>query len=292
MNLNSQLDDLVEGETLSSPEGSPVPPRGLGHAHGHGQRYDLGEGAVEGLDGSIDSLDGLFTQGQGQGQGQSQGTSPEVTFNPFDINSPKGRAQPYRHPSKRKGSRRGNMHRRSSFPTARGTFTEDAFQERMAAVGMHVVEMEMDGNCLFHAVAHQVYMDESRDRELRERVVAHMLLHRTRYEPFCSTDFDQYLSKMSRPGSWADDLEIRALEEVLDRIIVIYSSESKTCDPMETNFDEQLLMKGADDVAPIRISYHGQSHYNSIFDEKTPLPLPHRTTTVLLDSRVKAFMGD
>ena len=42
---------------------------------------------------------------------------------------------------------------------------------------------------------------------------------------------------------------------------------------MNTNFDEE---GDADAVQPIVLSYHGQMHYNSVFNEKYSLPIKEK----------------
>ena len=42
-------------------------------------------------------------------------------------------------------------------------------------MGLHLVEIEADGNCLFRALAHQSFCDEGRHVELREECVRHLL---------------------------------------------------------------------------------------------------------------------
>ena len=81
------------------------------------------------------------------------------------------------------------------------------------------------------------------------------------------------------------------MEEILDRIITIYSSESKDVRPLATNFDEARLLKMyyGNSYAPLKLSYHGECHYNSVFDEAVQLPLNVASTTKLLESRTKAF---
>jgi hypothetical protein len=69
---------------------------------------------------------------------------------------------------------------------------------------------------------------------------------------------------MEKPGVWGDDVEIRALEEILDRIIRIYSSESKTMEPINKNLEEDALLK---DVSPVNITYHGKRHYNALVEQ-------------------------
>ena len=199
---------------------------------------------------------------------------------------------------RRRGSRR-NSRRRQSFPApARTGYSEETFMENMANAGLYIVEMAADGNCLFRAVAHQIYMNAEKHHELRKQCVNHMRKHRDRFALFCTTDFDTYLNNLSRDGSWGDDLEIKALEEIIDRAIVIYSSENKDLAPMTANFDDLEVLHtisntGVDtsdvtskkDILPLKLSYHGQSHYNSVFDGTCPLPLKIRGTDVLLKHR-------
>ena len=124
--------------------------------------------------------------------------------------------------------------------------------------------------------------------ELRKRCVAHMREHAERYASFFDGDFTNYLYGMNKSGTWGDDIEIRALEEITDRIIFIYSSQSLLVEPLKTNFDEVALLGT---VSPLKISYHGKNHYNSIFDETVCLPLPMRSSNVLLTTRHKQLMG-
>ena len=165
---------------------------------------------------------------------------------------------------------------------------EKSFISALNEQKMHVVEVDGDGNCLFRAVAHQIWLDEDRHMELRKRCVAHMREHAERYASFFDGDFTNYLYGMNKSGTWGDDIEIRALEEITDRIIFIYSSQSLLVEPLKTNFDEVALLGT---VSPLKISYHGKNHYNSIFDETVCLPLPMRSSNVLLTTRHKQLMG-
>ena len=158
------------------------------------------------------------------------------------------------------------------------------FTSRLQAIGLHIIRVDGDGNCLFRAVAHQIYLDESRHIELRARCVRHMKEHWERYKSFCDSDFDAYLRSMEIPGTWGDNLEIFALEEVLDRFICIYSSEGKEVKPMKIHFDDDFRLDG---VEPILLTYHGQNHYNSLFNEKCPLPLQSRSSKLILEYRLR-----
>jgi hypothetical protein len=163
---------------------------------------------------------------------------------------------------------------------------ETAFFKAMNRQGFHIVEMDGDGNCLFRSVAHQIYLDEDRHYELRLQCVQHLEKHADRFGSFYPGNFKEYLRNMKKSGVWGDDLEIKALEEMTDRLIHIYSSHSDVIEPLITNFDEKEMMK---DVQPIILSYHGKNHYNSVYDENTSLPLERRASQTLLNIRCKSY---
>jgi hypothetical protein len=186
-----------------------------------------------------------------------------------------------------------SQHRRHSttgVEVGRRATTEIAFSDRMEDIGLHIVDIEPDGNCLFRATSHQLYCTEDRYAEFRNLCVQHMLLHRKRFEIFCTSDFDSYCRRMAQDGTWASELEIRALEEITDRVFSIYSSDCKDAKPkpMATNFDENLVL--GIDVLMIKLTYHG-NHYNSIFDQRTAFPLGERHSQKLLKHRMKLFDG-
>lgn len=161
---------------------------------------------------------------------------------------------------------------------------ERKFLEALGKKKLHVIEVEGDGNCLFRAISHQLYLTEDNHEVLRRKCVEHLMAHKHRFSLFCADDYDEHVREMAKSCSWGDELEIRALEEILDRHITIYSSEATKLDePINTNIEEEAVLRG---VVPIMLSYHGQNHYNSIYDEKFPLPLPLRGTSLLLQSRM------
>ena len=179
-------------------------------------------------------------------------------------------------------------HSSSAIESGRRASIEVSFRDRMEAIGLHLVDIEPDGNCLFRAVSHQLYCIENKHVGLRAMCVQHMQEHRERFEIFCTSDFDSHCRKMSMNGTWAGELEIRALEEIVDRVFSIYSSETKESKPvpMATNFDESILL--GLETHQVKLSYHG-NHYNSIYDQKYAFPLPKRYGNILLQSRETNF---
>ena len=195
-------------------------------------------------------------------------------------------AVPTAHEDGTLGKHSHSQSRRHTLPRQSMTqIAENAFRSRMMAIGLRIVAMQADGNCLFRAVAHQVYLNEGQHLELRARCIEHMRRHAARFAVFCAVDFEDYLAEKTSAGVWGDDLELKALEELLDRLICIYSSESLVLRPMNTNFDEERLLR---EVPPVILSYHGKNHYNSVQDEKQKLPLGIRRSTVILDARTAA----
>lgn len=81
---------------------------------------------------------------------------------------------------------------------------------------------------------------------------------RTFFEQFVVGDYDQYLERKKQHGVWGDDLEIQALSEIYNRSVEIYAYRAQ---PMRTFHEEKR--RGS---KPIRLSYHGNEHYNSIVE--------------------------
>ena len=110
---------------------------------------------------------------------------------------------------------------------------------------------------------------------------------------------------MRRDGTWGDDIEIRALEEILDRRVDIYSATDDPALPIaplptafgdgdDDNADDGCGVGGdgdgdGDDRQPIRLSYHGQSHYNSVEAcAALHVALGELHTTRIVEARVAA----
>lgn len=189
------------------------------------------------------------------------------------------------------------LERRRSSHSVVPNNSELAFRMRMSQIGLTIREVIGDGNCLFRAVAHQIFNDENRHAEVRKMCVDHMIEHRDRFEIFCTVKFDEHIRRMSLSGTWGDDLEIKALEEILDRVFYIYCPD---CNhnlmpvPMNVNFSESLSLspsESVDDDTPVKLSYHGSCHYNSVCDVHVKLPLGLKSTRVILKGRLALFHG-
>ncbi|CAM9490096.1 unnamed protein product, partial [Choristocarpus tenellus] len=150
--------------------------------------------------------------------------------------------------------------------------------------GLIIMDIESDGNCLFRSVSHQIYGDVARHQQVRRQCVDHMFKHKDRFGVFVAEDFHDYLSRIRQLCVWGDDLEIRALEELFDRPIEIFSSEADNLAPMKIDFHASSVDL---DMAPIKLSYHGQSHYNSVHDRRLQYPLRPRRSRKILCMRME-----
>lgn len=131
-----------------------------------------------------------------------------------------------------------------------------------------VFPVEPDGNCLFRAVAHQVYGDPERHDIVRSDCCDYLEKNRNRFAPLLGSDqFDQYVENKRQLKVWGDDPEIRAMEELYDRPIEIYTATGlgSNTEPLKLHFDGDLPSdREMGPYIPIRLSFHGNNHYNSV----------------------------
>jgi hypothetical protein len=160
-------------------------------------------------------------------------------------------------------------------------------------------EVSGDGNCLFRSVAKQIYGSEERHAELRKLAADHMRSHIRRYETFFAEDFLGYLEQLRKDKTWAGELEIRALEEVLDQRIVVLTVDAtglfKSLPGMHTHVGNDR----AEYVPQITIICENSNHFNSLMPGPTPedpVPkyesMPRRTTHYLRDEAIRSFVSE
>ena len=137
---------------------------------------------------------------------------------------------------------------------------EERFARLLAETGRRIYKVGGDGNCLFRAVAHQLYGNEEHHWMIRQHCLDYVESEREYFAQYIIgglQSFHIYVARKREDGVWGDDVEIQALSEIYDRPIEVYAY-SKV--PMRT-FHESHENESAQ---PIRLSYHGKSHFNSI----------------------------
>ena len=139
---------------------------------------------------------------------------------------------------------------------------ERRFEERLRARGLHVRRMAEDGNCLFRAVSDRVYGDADMQDVVRRLCLDHMEKERDHFSPYVTEDFDAYIRRKRRDRVFGNHLEIQAISEIYNRPVHVFDVRSDADEPMNTFNAPSEGATGA----PLRLSYHGRSHYNVVVD--------------------------
>ena len=136
---------------------------------------------------------------------------------------------------------------------------EAKFKNKLLKKEYNLHEVERDGNCLFSSVSDQVYGTDKHKEIIREKCMDYIEKNKLFYSQFIEggeTQIPAYIQRKRKNGIWGDNLEIQALSEIYNRPIEIYVDVNN---PLRTfcNVNDKNKF-------PIKLSYHGNNHYNSI----------------------------
>jgi hypothetical protein len=165
-----------------------------------------------------------------------------------------------------------------------GPEQERNFEEQMAQRGLHIRQMAKDGNCLCRCVSDRVYGDADMHDVARRLCMDHMEKERDHFSQYVTQDFDAYISRKRRDGTFGNHIEMQALSEIFSRPIEVYARSEQPINTFQSS-------EGASsDVPPLRLSYHGRNHYNvRTLAACLPLPPPLRPTTAGLGAAALAL---
>ncbi|XP_068658907.1 OVARIAN TUMOR DOMAIN-containing deubiquitinating enzyme 6-like [Aristolochia californica] len=147
-----------------------------------------------------------------------------------------------------------------------GSSYDDAEKERQFELdirrvkGLEVKRMVEDGNCLFRAVADQVYGDTEAYDLTRQMCIDYMERERDHFSQFITEGFTSYCKRKRRDKVYGNNVEIQALSEMYNRPIHIYSYSTEPINIFHGSYNT--------DTPPIRLSYHHGNHYNSLVDPR------------------------
>ena len=147
---------------------------------------------------------------------------------------------------------------------------EEKFKQKLHKYNYVLHIVPSDGNCLFSSISDQVYGTEKHNLIIREKCMDFIEANSVYYSQFIEggeTQMPAYIKRKRKSGIWGDNLEIEALSEIYKRPIEIYIEPDKPVNGLGFNkFGNKF---------PIKISYHGNKHYNSMVpsvkNEKFPL---------------------
>lgn len=138
---------------------------------------------------------------------------------------------------------------------------EHMFEHDLRRVkGLEIRKMAEDGNCLFRAVADQVYGDPEAYDMARQMCVDYMERERDHFSQFMTEGFTSYCKRKRRDKVYGNNIEIQAFAEMYNRPIHIYSYSTEPINIFQGSYNT--------DVPPVRLSYHHGNHYNSVVDPR------------------------
>jgi OTU domain-containing protein 5 len=154
---------------------------------------------------------------------------------------------------------------------------EAKIKKNIEKLNFFIKQMGRDGNCMFRSVSDQIYGNEEYHNVVREKCMDYLLIEREFFSQFVEggdKEFDNYINMKRKSGVWGDDVELQAISELYNRPIEIYSGSNKPLKTFHENIKDFNLKDNSNKenknikVSPIRISYHGNEHYNSVVPTK------------------------
>ena len=164
----------------------------------------------------------------------------------------------------------------------RNVANDREFVKDLNDLGLNIHYVEGDGNCLFRAIAHQLFEDESKWNICRKDIVKYITSNKDYFELFMEDDekFDDYIDRMIQSGEWGGNHEIYAATQIYQVDIVIYQHNTP---PFVCKFEQKTV-----DTKEIYLSYHGECHYNSICSSN----LTRKTIETKLSSCIDSLVID
>jgi hypothetical protein len=117
-----------------------------------------------------------------------------------------------------------------------------------------------DGNCFFEAVIHQFQALQVREYNqinhmyLRRIAVEHIAQHQSDYQNFIEGDFDNFITRMNKGGTWANNVIITALAQALNINVIIINSDGSA----------PIIISGRTPRYTIHLGYEVERHYQSL----------------------------
>lgn len=137
--------------------------------------------------------------------------------------------------------------------------SEEEFEKKLKKVrGFVIKPMTEDGACLFRAVADQIYGDQEMHDEVRKNCMNYMFKNADYFKNYVTEDFNTYVSRKRELHTFGNHLEMQAMAELYNRPFEVFQY---TTEPINT-FQTSHLSSNP----PLRVSYHQNSHYNSVID--------------------------
>ena len=127
-------------------------------------------------------------------------------------------------------------------------------------LNLNLIGIEGDGNCLFRALAHQLYGNQESHETIRKKICDYIMVERDYFGPYITErTFENYLNTMRLDGTWGGNLELQAFSEFYRKTIEIYTDSPIP----EAHHVFGEAYSQASQERPIRLLFRGR-HYESL----------------------------
>ena len=170
----------------------------------------------------------------------------------FESNKGKQQYKNYENLNKENENNQSNKRKRAEEQ-------EEKFKKKLYQKQYNLHIIERDGNCLFSSISDQVYGTDKHSDIIREKCMDFIEKNKLFYSQYIEggeIQIPAYIERKRKNGIWGDNLEIDALSEIYNRPIEIYVDVDKILRTFSNINDKKQF--------PIKISYHGNNHYNSM----------------------------
>jgi len=135
-------------------------------------------------------------------------------------------------------------------------------QDILRSLSLSMKDIPSDGDCLYHAVAHQLSKFEINEnaQSLRVKCANHIRSHPDDFCAFLETDLDTYCNKLVNEKVWGGQIEIMALSASLSRQIMVIQSQMPNKLIFGENYDEKTRLT----LTYFRHLFSSGEHYNSV----------------------------
>uniref|UniRef100_A0AAV1UCS7 OTU domain-containing protein n=1 Tax=Peronospora matthiolae TaxID=2874970 RepID=A0AAV1UCS7_9STRA len=135
----------------------------------------------------------------------------------------------------------------------------ELMRKQLNSIGCKLHEVEADGNCLFRALADQIFGDQTQHQQARDEIVEYMEHQREDFEPFMEDEekFEKYCERMRSDGTWGGNQELYAAARLFQVYVVVHQDQPSA----------RIMVIECDRLKPTRfvhVAYHGEDHYDSV----------------------------
>ncbi|KIW64316.1 hypothetical protein PV04_09259 [Phialophora macrospora] len=167
----------------------------------------------------------------------------------------------------------------------------------LVKMGLHQRQIAGDGNCLFASLSDQLYGTPAKHPEIRASIIDHMRAFRPLFEHYVHIDdvqqrrtlrsttlssrqepedaFEEYLSRMSRLGSYGGEPELVAFCQVFDQDVTVHLPRIKNFDRDSIPYTNEHR-EHPSAMPPLHICYGGdevtRAHYDSARSRDGSIP--------------------